>query len=133
MGDTGIDVSGTILLQSTCCLTKRAGGGSKVINDDYVFPFDFTDDMHHLYTIGRISPLVHNRKGSMQPLGKCPRGLDAAYVWRNNYKIGKIQSLEIFNQNRSRKKMVQRNVKKSLNLRGVKIHCQHPVCSCGCD
>ncbi|MBT9171223.1 MAG: hypothetical protein DDT18_01595 [Actinobacteria bacterium] len=110
---------------------NRPSGVDEIIDDNDRFISNISDHVEHCRHVMGRSPLVHYSQGGMKPVRKFGGPLDSSYVWRDYCRILKILFFKIGCQKRYGGQMIHGHVEKSLNLAGMEIHGQHPICT-GC-
>ena len=112
------------------CPADRTACADHVIEHQTNLPLDWTTDDVPLLGLKRIvSDFIDNSEFATDALRMSKGPLDASFVWAHHDDVLGVQVLvlEIPRQGRSRIQMVDRYVKKALDLRGVQVHCQDPI------
>src|SRR6266498_3979273 len=85
------------------------------------------DDVHHLGYVRFLAPLIAQCQFCIQSFGVCTRPFGAASVRRNHRQVRQRILLIVTNHDRRGVKVVNRNIKEPLDLRGMQVYCQQAI------
>ncbi len=109
---------------------ERSRRVDNVIQDQAVFAFHIADDIHHFRLVCLFPALVDNGQVQPQLHGEGAGPGDGADVRRDDDIVIRIftdQIAVVLGENISSGEIVYRNIKKTLDLRCMEIHCENPV------
>ena len=118
-----------------CSTAESTRGVNHIVHDDALFALNVADDVHNFRNVRFGTAFVDYSERNVELFGKFTNTVYAAMVGRNCNVLILVMvnnGLEIRGKNWSTHKVVNRNIKKSLNLCSMKIHCKDSVRSCGC-
>ena len=135
MGGAGVNAGRAVLHNGGGGVAEAAAGVHHVVHQKGVFVLDVADQVHDLADVGTLAAFIDNGHRDSQFFSKFPGAGNRAEVRGNDDDIFRAQLLgklqEIGGKNRHTHQMVDRYVKKSLNLGGVQIHGQNAVSAGG--
>lgn len=133
MRDARENAARAVFFQNFCGGDERASGLGHVIDEKNVAAFDFADHVHCFDFGGGNAVFRDDGEFCAESIGVRASHFHAADIGRNDGEIGGIgvALAEIFNQRRFRVEMIDGNIEKSLDLRGVEIHRKHAIDACG--
>src|SRR3954454_24456374 len=100
----------------------------QVIHYQAILPAHIADNVHYFRHVDVRAALVYNRQRTIQPLGEGTCTLYAAGIRRNHRHVSPpVTVLEILDHHWRSKQVVDRNIKKTLDLSCVEIEGQNPV------
>ena len=130
VGRGQVNLLGAGFMDKFGCPADRTACADHVIEHQTNLPLDRTTDDVPLLGLKRIvSDFIDNGEFATDALG-VPKGpFDATFIRADHDDVLGVQILvlEIPRQGRSCIQMVDRHVKKALDLRGVQVHCQDPI------
>ena len=88
---------------------------------------NIADNVHHFGNVRLLAALVAKSEFRVEPLGISASALGAAGVRRDDRQIRQRMLLKITDKDRRGIKVVHRNIKEALNLRGVQIDRQQAI------
>ena len=134
MGDIGRHILRTLRQQRFGSVAQRAARIHDVVNQDAGFARHFTDDVHDFRLARLLAALVDDGQRRIEAFCQRTGAHHAAHVRRDHDRIAHvIVLLDVAHQDRAGKEIVRRDIEEALDLPGVKIKGEHPVCPCPGD
>src|SRR5690554_1784989 len=130
MGSTGVDRLGTLLNQSFGSVHYSAACIDHIVNQYSGLALNITDDVHDLGYVRLRAPLVYDSQPAVEAISKLPGADHASDIGGDYNNIFEFLLQQIFGNNGHAPQVVNWNIKESLNLPGMQIQCNHPVCPC---
>ena len=90
------------------------------------------DDVHDLGGVGLLAALVHDGQGHVQLLGKGPGPGHRPHIGGDHHGVVmavRVLLGEVVHKDGGAQQVVHRDVEEALDLVGVQVHGQHPVCA----
>ncbi len=112
------------------CFDHCSGCVDHIINDDDIFAFNITDDVHHLWLIRFFTTFVNDDHLKTQLLCKVTCTCNTTDVRWSDNRIFKVFRLNVLFKNNRAIKVVYRNIKEALYLTGVKVDSHNTVNPC---
>ena len=114
---------------------QAAGSVHHVVQEDDGLAPDVADDVHDLGLVGALPPLVHNGHVHAHLVGKEPDPGHAAHIGGDHHYVLialAVAGEEEVGEQRRAQEVIHGNVEKALDLVGVEVHGEDPVCpGCG--
>ena len=111
--------------------TKSASSVDHIIEKDNFLAFDITDDAHFADDIRARAMLVADDHRDVEVLGIAACTLGASSVRGGHDHVGQTEVLDVGDEDCGRVKMVDRDVEETLDLVGMKVHCDDAVGTSG--
>jgi hypothetical protein len=103
-----------------------------VIDDEDGPSLDITDDSHRLHLLVVAEPaFFHDGQGHVQAVGHPAGALGASHVRRHDGEVRDAFLFEVVRQDRQSCQLVHRDIEEALDLPGVEVDGQEPVCARG--
>ena len=137
MACAGVDLLRAADLDDGLCRAdERAGGVDHIVEQDAGLALDVADYVHYLGLVGSLAPFVDDSHVAAELHGEAACAGGAAHVggYDHNVVVILAENLEIMLcKERSAEKIIDGDVEKALDLRGVEIHGQDAVRTGGGD
>ena len=106
---------------------QRARRLRQIIHYQHRLPSDLPDHRHRFHFGSTLPLLGDNRQPCAEKLGIGVRHLQTAHIRTHHHQILQTLRLQVFEHHRRCIKMIDRNIKKTLNLLRVQIHRQNTI------
>jgi len=127
MGSHPVDLFGPMFFNGFRRLAHGACGIYHIVQDNGHFPFHIPYHMHDLAFVGPETPFVYDGNAGRKPFGIGPGALYSSGIRGNNYQLLVPKGIpKVIQEDWGGKEVIYRNIKKPLNLAGMKIHAKHP-------
>lgn len=130
MGGCCVDAEAACIAYCFCGVDYGSGGVDHVVDEEDVFAFDVSDDVHDFGHVGCWTAFVDNDEVGAEFFGEFAGQFDAADIWRSDDEVVvEVTFSDVVDEDDAGVEMVEGNVEEALYLWSVQVHGEDAVCS----
>ena len=123
----GVDLRGALIDEGLGALDDGAGGIDHVVDEEALLALDVADDVHDFHDVRLGAALVDDRHRAVEALGDLARTVDRTDVGRDDDEVLVHLVFKVAVKERAAEKVIDGDIEKALDLRGVEVHREDAV------